>query len=282
MLRPKKSNRETNNNKSRKGRFTLFAVAAVLLLLLGFSLWGKKKQVADTNNLTKVEQNTPESNEPRKNTSVIKKSIDQPPDIDYADLDQQNDLTRLMEERKQRLGIEESLDLIIKSDESFKVGKTTVHMGDILKKSLLTKNRIFEQRIEPSGAIIPEVSDEYGIHVVQKGDNLWNIHFGIIQEYYKTRGMPISGKADQPDDEGYSSGVGKLLKFSEAIVIVYNIHEQNVVNDIDLIEPLSKIVVYNMNEVFSLLEEIDYDNVDKIQFDGETIWIPTQPTRPEQ
>ena len=117
---------------------------------------------------------------------------------------------------------------------------------------------------------------------MQRGDNLWNIHFGIIQEYYKIRGISISRRADQPNKEGYSSGVGKLLKFSETIVIIYNILEQNVVKDIDLLEPLSKIVVYNMNEVFSLLEEIDYDNVDKIQFDGETIWIPTQPTRPER
>ncbi|MDY0221076.1 MAG: hypothetical protein RBR67_08060 [Desulfobacterium sp.] len=271
MLRPQKSNR----------RFTILA-GVVLLLILGLILWGIKRQAPETKKSTMVEQSIPGSPEPGNNTSVVTKSIEQPPDIDFADLDRQNRLTQLMDQRKQRLGIGESLDLIIKSDESFKVGRTTVHMGDILKKSLLKKDRIFEQRIEPSGAIVPETSDEYGVHVVQRGDNLWNIHFGIIQEYYKTRGISISTTADQPDDEGYSSGVGKLLKFSETVVIVYNILEQNVVKEIDLLEPLSKIVVYNMNEVFSLLEEIDYDNVDKIQFDGETIWIPTQPARPER
>lgn len=280
MLRPQKSNRQDNREKSTTGRFILLSI--ILVLIMGLILWGRQRKVSDTQESTMVEQIIPGSSEPGDNKLVITKSIEQPPDIDFGDIDQPNRLARLMDERKERLGIEESLDLIIKSDEAFKVGKTTVHMVDILKKNLLKKDRIFEQRIEPSGAIIPEVSDEYGIHVVQRGDNLWNIHFGIIQEYYKIRGISISRRADQPNKKGYSSGVGKLLKFSETIVIIYNILEQNVVKDIDLLEPLSKIVVYNMNEVFSLLEEIDYDNVDKIQFDGETIWIPTQPTRPER
>ncbi|MDY0376155.1 MAG: hypothetical protein RBQ72_10560 [Desulfobacterium sp.] len=280
MLRPQKSNRKSNRKKSSTGRFT--PMILVSLLAMGLILWGVLSQVSDTKKSTMVELSILDSPGPGKNTSIVTKNIEQPPDINFADLDRQNRLTRLMDQRKKKLGVEESLDMIIKSDESFKVGRTTVRMGDILKKSLLKKDRIFEQRIEPSGAIVPKVSDEYGIHVVQRGDNLWNIHFGIIQDYYKTRGVTISTTADQPDGEGYSSGVGKLLKFSETVVIVYNILEQNVVKDIDLLDPLSKIVVYNMNEVFSLLEEIDYHNVDKIQFDGETIWIPTQPARPER
>ena len=87
-------------------------------------------------------------------------------------------------------------------------------------------------------------------------------HFRIIQDYYGARGVSISSQADEPQNKGYSSGIGKLLKFSEAIVTIYNLLEKTVVTDIDLLEPLSKIVVYNMNEVFSLLQEIDYDNVD--------------------
>ena len=71
-----------------------------------------------------------------------------------------------------------------------------------------------------------------------------------------------------------SSGVGKILKFSENMVMIYNLAENRVARDINLIEPLSKIVVYNMDEVFSLLSRINYQNIDRIQFDGKTIWIP--------
>jgi len=112
--------------------------------------------------------------------------------------------------------------------------------------------------------------------VVQPGDNIWNIHFNILKEYYEYKGINVSSEADEPIDKGLSSGVGKILKFSETLVIIYNLVEKKVTSDIDLLEPLSKIVVYNMDEVFSLLQEINYKNIDRIQFDGKTIWIPTK------
>ncbi|MCP4722868.1 MAG: hypothetical protein GY860_25735, partial [Desulfobacteraceae bacterium] len=86
----------------------------------------------------------------------------------------------------------------------------------------------------------------------------------------------VASKADEPGNLGFSSGVGKILKFSETMVIIYNLIEKKVVEDINLLEPLSKIVVYNMDAVFTLLEEINYDNVDRIQFDGKNIWIPAK------
>jgi hypothetical protein len=46
------------------------------------------------------------------------------------------------------------------------------------------------------------------------------------------------------------------------------------VTDIDLIKPLSKLVIYNMDEVFELLSEIDVNQIDQIRFDGKTLWIP--------
>jgi hypothetical protein len=35
-------------------------------------------------------------------------------------------------------------------------------------------------------------------------------------------------------------------------------------------------VVYNMDQIFKLLDLIDYERVNHIQFDGETLWIPSQ------
>jgi hypothetical protein len=77
-------------------------------------------------------------------------------------------------------------------------------------------------------------------------------------------------------DKGQSSGVGKNLKFSETMVIIYNLLEKKVDVDINLLSPLSKIIVYNMDEVFSLLRDINFDTIDRIQFDGKTIWVPAK------
>ena len=82
--------------------------------------------------------------------------------------------------------------------------------------------------------------------------------------------------ADEPDKRGRSSGVGRLLKFSELMVFIYNVKERKLSLDLNLIHPFSKIVVFNMGEVFSLLNEIDYGKIDRIRFDGDTIWIPAE------
>ncbi len=198
------------------------------------------------------------------------------PDIDYQNLKQDEKLAALMETRKKNLGIRKSLDMIVKSDESFKVGGNKVSMQDIIEKSHMQKEKVFIQKIEGSGAVTPLKIKEYGIYVVQPNDNIWNIHFNLLKEYYDHQGISVSPKADEPDKNNLSSGVGKILKFSENMVMIYNLSEKKIDTDIDLLEPLSKIVIYNMDEVFSLLKQIEYKNIDRIQFDGKTIWIPVK------
>jgi hypothetical protein len=114
----------------------------------------------------------------------------------------------------------------------------------------------------------------YGIYVVQPGDNIWNIHFKFLRNYFRRKGIALSPVSDEPTTNGFSSGIGKLLKFSEHMVYIYNLRERKLEFDLNLIHPLSKIVVFNFGEVFALLEQIDYRNVNHIQFDGETLWIP--------
>ncbi|MCP3899571.1 MAG: hypothetical protein GY707_07655, partial [Desulfobacteraceae bacterium] len=116
---------------------------------------------------------------------------------------------------------------------------------------------------------------QYGIYVVKPGDNIWNIHFNILKEYYGLQNVSVDKKVDEPDKMGFSSGVGKILKFSEAQVIIYNLEEGTIDTNINIIEPLTKIIIYNMHETFSLLDEINFENVDRLQFDGKTIWIST-------
>ncbi len=250
--------------------------AVATIVIAGILTWSNIRGPQEEKGLADVEQSAPEVSPVQDEEVVVSGTIKQLPEIVYTELDKGNELTQLMNQRKQELGVNDSLDMIVKSDESFKVGKTTISMRDILEKSFLKKSKVFEERIKESGEVEPETTAQYGIYVVQPGDNIWNIHFRIIQEYYQTRGTTVSNKADEPLETGYSSGIGRLLKFSESMVTIYNLLEKKVAADISLLEPLSKIVVYNMNEVFTLLQEINYDDVDKIRFDGETIWIPAQ------
>jgi len=186
---------------------------------------------------------------------VVKKKIIVMPDINYKNLNKDTTLKELMGSRKEDLGIKQSLDMIVKSNESFTIGGNKISMRDILEKAFIKEGSVFEEKIEASGAVLPQKIKEYGIYVVQPGDNIWNIHFNILKEFYEHKGINVSSKADEPVDHGMSSGVGKILKFSETMVIIYNLVEKKVALSID---------------------EVNYDNIDRIQFDGKTIWIPAK------
>jgi hypothetical protein len=142
---------------------------------------------------------------------------------------------------------------------------------------LLAKQKRLEEMLEiPSRDSESRAAERFGIYVVQPGDNIWNIHFRFLHSYFNARGIELSPASDEPNQEGFSSGVGKLLKFSENMVYIYNIKERKLDVDLDLIYPQNKLVVYNMQRVFALLDEIDHRSVNRIQFDGETLWIPAE------
>lgn len=182
----------------------------------------------------------------------------------------------LTKKRKAKYGLKKGVDIIVRSDESFKIGELTISMQEIRDKIRLKSGDIIEKDIKPGKIVSNNSIEEFGIYVVQPGDNLWDIHFKFLKDYFDHKGVAISPLADEPDRLGYSSGVGKLLKFSEQTVCIYNLKEEKLDVDINLIFPLSKIVVYNMSRIFALLDHIDYQHVNEIQFDGETIWIPAE------
>ncbi len=116
-------------------------------------------------------------------------------------------------------------------------------------------------------------TEEYGIYIVRPGDNIWNIHFRFLNGCFEKKGVTISPLADEPIANGVSSGVGKLLKFSENMVYLYNLEKRKLDINLNQLTPFKKIVIYNMNRVFELLDQIDYQSVNRIHFDGESIWI---------
>ena len=197
------------------------------------------------------------------------------PVIDYNKLEKDNKLQAMTKKRKAKYGLKKGVDIIVRSDESFKIGELTVSMQEIRDKIRLKSGDIIEKDIKP-GKITDDAIEEFGIYVVHPGDNLWAIHFKFLKDYFGHKDIAVSPLADEPDRFGYSSGVGKLLKFSEQTVCIYNLKEEKLDVDINLIFPLSKIVVYNMNRIFALLDHIDYQHVNEIQYDGKTIWIPAE------
>ncbi len=270
-------------NRKNKNLLIAFCFIGLLLSVAGiFFLYNTGTRVLlHGRNTAKLTANPGEVNENStinaENTIIVKGDIKKLPEIDYKKLDKDKQLKELMTRRKKELGIGNSLDMVVKSDESFKVGKKRISMRDILEKAFLKDKKVFEEQIKPSGETKPAKIREYGIYVVQPGDNLWDIHFRLIRGYYKSRGIKIPDKADEPVAGGLSSGMGKVLKFSEKMVVIYNILDKKIDTNINLLHPLSKIIVYNMKEVFSFLKEIGYKNLDKLRFDGESLWISAQP-----
>jgi len=120
-----------------------------------------------------------------------------------------------------------------------------------------------------------ETSTYLGIRVVQPGTNIWEIHFSLLKEYFHHKGVTLSPHADEPRNNGESSGIGKILKFSEQLVNIYNLQTQTFEHNLNVIQPLSVIVIYNMSEIFGILDDIDYSVIDRIEFDGESLWIPS-------
>ncbi len=250
------------NKAVRSDWLSIILVAGVILLIM-MALASYLKRAR-----------TPEKDEQTVETKAdpIHGNIVNPKVIQADALKTDESLKALMHERKKEAGVTTGLDMILRADESIRIGDATVPMKEILDKISLKNNEIVEKDIENRQSQYE--NDRFGIYIVQPGDNIWNIHFTFLSDYLVNKGVSISPIADEPDRLGFSSGVGKILKFSESMVYIYNVNERRLDVDLNLIQPLSKLVVYNMQQVFGLLDKIDYERVNRIEFDGETIWIP--------
>ena len=228
------------------------------------------------------------------------------PVMDYGKMEKDVEFKALMEKRKEEYGVDKGVDMVVTPDESIKIADSTIPMQEILDKIRLKEDGLIEKDIMTGRRATPKMDERvdsgnlkergqasgkdtfendfadeksksiYGIYVVQTGDNIWNIHFEFLRDYFMKKGVTLASVSDEPNILGRSSGVGKLLKFSEKMVYIYNIKERKLDVDLNQIHPLSKIVVLNLGQAFSLLDQIDYKNVNHIEFDGETLWIPAE------
>ncbi len=251
-----------HNNSGNTSKLWIIAIIIVIIIagVIGYRLWPQKDAKSVAPQISKK----------------ILAPIKPQPIIDYNKLNKDQKLKELMQERKAKYGLKKGIDIITKSDESIKIGQSTVPMQEILDKIRLKLGDIIEKDLKSGQIGSARDTKEFGIYVVRPGDNIWNIHFNFLKEYFDHKGVILSPLSDEPSQAGQSSGVGKLLKFSENTVQIYNIKEHKLDVDLNLIVPLSKIVVYNMEQIFALLNLIDYEKVNHIQFDGETLWIPAE------
>ena len=230
-------------------------VVAAVLIVAGAGLWLTRKPAAQTAG-------------PQKPTAAdpVRKVKNQPV-IEYK----KDSKNKLMEKRKASFGVQDGLDMIVKDGEAIKVGDQTVSVKEISDALHAREGGITEKDLaRPAG----DESGAYGIYIVQPGDNIWNIHYKLLKGYLAGKNIFLPDESDEPDRSGYSSGIGKLLKFSENMVYIFNIRDRQLVEDIHLIRPLTKIVIYRMDRVFDLLDQLDDHNAGRIRFDGENIWIP--------
>lgn len=268
--------KKNENSKKTAGIAVLLIVGIAMAFFVSIGLNDQEKSGPNKTDQTAT---TTQKQESTKQTITLEDGsvqgyIENKPLLDYKLIKKDEQLKNLMHSRKKTLGVDSSLDMIVNSDEKFKVGNTVVSMQDILKKAHAKKGTLYQEKIHDSGEVVPATIQTYGVYVVQPKDNLWNIHFNLLKDFYAKKGIDISSKADEPTKEGLSTGVGKILKFSETMVMIYNLVDEKIATNIDLLDPLSKVVIYNMDEVFKLLSEVNYENIDRLQFDGRTIWIP--------
>jgi hypothetical protein len=204
--------------------------------------------------------------------------------IDYNRIDDDENLQVLIKERKENFGLDKGVDIIVSAEESFKVGDSIIPMKEILNKIRIKRGYVIEEGLsdKPLGDALDmqdlygKNDNSFGIYFVKPNDNFWNIHFRFLQEYFENKNIRLSPLADKPDNQGFSSGIGKILKFSENIVHIYNIRDRKMDVNLNLIHPENEIVIFHMAEILSLLDQIDLVNVDMIQFDGENLWISTE------
>lgn len=191
------------------------------------------------------------------------------------------------EERFQAFHIEESIDHIVRRDETFEVEGKTLSLGKILGKLPREGPRerlvplIRESSIGPSlrrpieEPLTPHLQTDryYGVRVVRPAENVWSIHYGIFREYMVRRGMEIAPAADRPLPDGRSSGVGRLLKFMEDMVLVYDVEEERMVKNIHVIQPHTVLAFFNISDLFAAFDQLSPATLLSLRYVDREIFI---------
>lgn len=173
------------------------------------------------------------------------------------------------DQRKKPFGLDKSVDAVARSDESIQVGGKKVPVEELERKLVVEQRGEVREKSLQGGKV-----SAWGVHVVRPGDNLWQIHYQLLREYLAGRGVNLPPRADQPQPRGYSTGVGKILKFAEHMVGVYNLRTGQMTRNLNLLEPGQKVVIFNLSEIFAQLDKVDPKEINGVLYDGRVLFFP--------
>ncbi len=205
-------------------------------------------------------------------SGVKEETLDEAKVIELGKVKQDKKTAQEMARRKEQLGLKEGVEGVVKEEESIKVGGKTVPMSRIAAKIRSSQHQVKEESLGKGRTVTKRPSQLYGVYVVKPGDNLWNIHFRVLREYFGSRGIKVSKKADEPNERGISSGVGRILKYAERMVFIYSCKTDELCDNLDVIHANDKVVVFNMTEIDKVLRQLDAEKIKKIHFDGTNIY----------
>jgi hypothetical protein len=175
----------------------------------------------------------------------------------------------MQEERKKPFGLDKSVDAVARSDEKIQVGDQKIPVEELERKMVVEQRGEVREKSLQGGKV-----SAWGVHMVRPGDNLWHIHYQLLREYLAGRGIELPPRSDQPVATGKSTGVGKILKFAEHMVGVYNLRTGKMTKDINLLEPGQKVVVFNLSEIFAQLDQVEPTELNGVMYDGRVLFFP--------
>ncbi len=184
-------------------------------------------------------------------------------------------------ERREAFQLKNSVDFIVTKDEPFEAAGRMLTIGEILGIPQIGKD---------SSEIVPSVEEKeigsrvrrpiqtstapapsrqiayYGVKVVKRTENVWDIHYSILREYFARKDVILPTDSDKPSLDGRSSGIGRILKFIEGVVYVYSINGNQLIKNIDLIQPGSFIVFFKISDLFAALDAIQPEDLSSIRY----------------
>lgn len=191
-------------------------------------------------------------------------------------------------QRRQAFQLNKSVDHIVLKDEPFQVDGQKLTIGAILNHldgktgkagQQASLSRIQEHDLAADSgnspprmqAQSPEKLDYYGVRVVRPGENLWNIDYAIIREYFARRHILLPAVADEPAPDGRSSGIGRLLKFIQGVVYIYNVQEHRLETNPNLIHPSAVVVFFKISDLFAALNQLQPSDLRMLHYVRDTL-----------
>lgn len=197
------------------------------------------------------------------------------------------------DQRKDAFGLKSSVDHVVQSREPFTAHGRQWTVEEIQRRLAGRSGQRSDQAAEADslGGFVRKLAPGestpgepkrptiyYGVRSVRPGENLWTIHYGVVREYFARRGIELPPGADKPRPDGRSTGVGRILKFLEGIVYVYNTRENRLVEDLNLLYPHDLIVFFKISEVFEALDHVNPEQLDAVRYVGPTLQLKAPST----